>query len=167
MLRARNQLDQHGPIAGVELEDLIVEALRKTLVVEHLGQEKTHRAGIVAHEKQVELDQLRDLRALVHRGRFLGKVDEVRLEEPVQDRDEQLFLGLEMPENQRLADSRLARDLRHRGFMKPAICKQMHRGFQNLVPRILRLCSWLVGAGYFNLRCAHNTYSKPLLVSPL
>ena len=134
MLRARNQLDQHRPVAGVELEDLIVKALGKPLIVEHLGQEKTHRARVVAHEKQVELDQLLDLRALVHRRRFLGKVDEVRLEEPVQDRDEQLLLGLEMPENQRLADSRLARDLRHRGLMKPAIREQMHCGFQNLVP---------------------------------
>ena len=59
-------------------------------MVQHLREKKSHRAGVVADERKVRFDQLENLRPFVHRRRFFGEVDEVRLEQAVEDRDEQL-----------------------------------------------------------------------------
>src|SRR5262245_10098237 len=105
------------------------------LVVQELGKKETDRIGVVAHEHQVKFDQAQDLFALIERARLLGEIDKVRLEQTAQYRHEELFLGLEMPEDERFTDVGFARHFGHRSFVKAAIREETHRGPENLVAR--------------------------------
>jgi hypothetical protein len=137
LLRPGDELDQHASVARIDFQHLLVKPLREALVVKHLCEEEPDRVGVVAHEVQVEFDQFPDLRTLVEYPGLFGKIDEVRFEQAVQHRNEQLFLGLEVPKDQRLADVRLACDLRHRSLVEPTVGEQMHRRLQDFIPRIL------------------------------
>jgi len=75
---------------------------------------------------------------MVERAGLFGEIYNVRFEQTMEDSQKKLLFGLEMPENQSLADPRIARNFRHRGLMKPTGREQVRRSLENLVPGIRR-----------------------------
>src|SRR6266851_204672 len=132
-LRLRDQAGKEAAITLIQGEDLTGEAVGGLLVVQELGDKEANRVGVIPDEEQVRLDQLKDLRLLVERAGLFGKIDHVGLKQPRQYREKKLFLGLEVPENERFAHPGGLGDLGHRGLVETACRKHRGSRAKNLV----------------------------------
>src|SRR5207253_11476528 len=83
-----------------------------------------------------DVDEPPDLIDLRFPLEIVDHVDEVRLESALERRAEELLLALEVPEDQRLRDLRLLRDLGERGVGVALAREETGRGLEDLLPRV-------------------------------
>ena len=123
------RLDDVGQQAAedpVEVVDPRGDVVGLALAADHEGQQEAHRVDVVAHELVEEVDQPLDLGRLVETFEIVD-IDEIRLQRAAERGAEELLLAVEVPEDERLADLGLARDLRQRRVFVAVLGEEARR----------------------------------------
>src|SRR4029077_20552825 len=121
-------------VHALELVHVPDEIVRMLLLAQDQAQEELHGVKVLGHEAVVSVDQQLDLVELRETCQLVEHVDDVGLERPLHGAPEELLLVLEVPEDERLRDLSLLRNLRERRARVPVRREETGRRLEDFLP---------------------------------